>query len=273
MTREDHPPGNEHARDFYNTWPFVQQAVCLYVHGMAWKGGWLQAFLDAERSEQLVEVSQDNLLSVVSDWIIDGATMVAVREGNPPSIAPPADGEAAFAIRTPSMSPMEPPARSLLWPACHNHPAMKNMADQARNVNALQLLGFLQDSARKSLYLPTWAFNPVEASQADMDAVHYNLHMYRLMVDQRRKAFLSCLRHAIQPWLSERFPDAHHWFESWNAEWMPDDGLAGWEGVYWAFDQCGLTLRKYGQDYPAWLRQETYFVRPSVLDGWRALGL
>jgi hypothetical protein len=250
--------------------------VCLYSRGISWKGATFWGFTGgSSEGEPLLHISQDTLLAVVSGWIIDGRTQVGVAEGHPPALAPASGCEPVYTILTPPSSPFDAPGQSLLWPACSHHQLileMRDLAIRGHNPNAETMLKFLLDEAQRSLFLPEWAFDAQRAAEANMWGVVGGLEMYRLIVGDRRKGLLWQLRQSLSQWLTEQFPEVNLWHPEWSAEWLPRDAAGGWDGVYWAFRECGLPLDTFGREFPAWLRQLP-FVSAAALAGWSELGV
>ena len=273
------PRGAEYARAFYEAFPFAQKAVCLYAAGISWKGAAIYGFAPGSReAEVILEISQEILLAVTPEWIVDGSVRVGVEDGTPPSLALPSDTETAFLIKTPPQSPFEPPGVSLLSLACGNYPAMLEMRElvaRGPNPSAESMRRFLLDEAQRGLFLPEWAFDAAKTAEASKDGVILGLHMYGLTVAQHREGLLWSLIPALNGWLKERFGDFTHYHGVWNSEWLPRDGLRGWEGIYWAFQECGLPLARFGREFPGWLRElnQQGLISQEALHGWIELGL
>jgi hypothetical protein len=273
------PRGAEYARAFYEAFPFAQKAVCLYSAGISWKGAAVYGIAPGiQEAQTVLEISQETLLAVTPEWIVDGSVRVGVKDGTPPSLALPSDTETAYLVKTPPQSPFEPPGVSLLSSACGNYPAMlemRGLMSRRPNPNAESMYRLLLDEAQRGLFLPKWTFDAGKTAEADKDGVILGLHMYGLTVAQHRKGLLWSLRPALNGWLTQRFPDLRHYVGTWNSEWLPRGGLGGWEGIYWAFRECGLPLTRFGQEFPGWLRElnQQGLISEQALLGWIELGL
>jgi hypothetical protein len=274
------PRGAEYARAFYETFSFAQKAVCLYSAGISWKGAALYGLAPGvEDATTVLKISQETLLAITPNWIVDGSVRVDVEDGTPPSLALPSDAETGFVIATPPQSPFEPPGVSLLSLACANYPPMSEMRDllakRGPNPDAESMYKILLDEAQRGLFLPDWAFDADMTAEANKEEAIHGLQMYAIMVGQHRQGLLWSLTSALNGWLTQRFPDLAHYQGIWNNEWLPRDGLRGWEGIYWAFLQCGLPLTRFGQEFPRWLRDlnQEGLISREALRGWIELGL
>lgn len=279
MTTEDEPlPGSEHARDFYNEWEFAQKGVCLYTHGIAWRGAQLLGFRPDEREgEVLLDISEQALLEVVPAWFIDGKTTVAIQDGAPPSLtAATGDG---LTVLTLADSFGDEDGHSLLRAACSNYLPIRTMQEVMRvnpNDMAETALKYMLQEARSGLFLPDWAYDPAQTALANMWVATAGLEQFRLQVRRYRDNLLHAILDGLRDWLAERHPDFRDPIPAWNRQWAPSEATGGWDGLYWAFRECGLELTHYGQEFPAWLRKfgDAGVPMPRwVLNGWAELGL
>ena len=279
MAQEKPLRGSEYARAFYDQWDFVKHAVCLYTRSIAWKGAAVWGFTPrSSEGERLVDIPEETLLEIVPAWFIDGHAEVRPTGDDPPTLQP-ASTDGGLFVRTIGESFGQPDGGSLLWPACANYPAIQQMSDVRRlgpNELAETTLKFMLDDAKGSLYLPQWAYEPDQAAQANMWGVASSLEDYRLTVERHRRNLLYGIRDALKDWLGKRYPKVAQFEPFWNRESRPSDAMGGWDGVYLAFQQCGVPLTTFGEEFPAWLRQMEGAGLPvpdGALKGWADLGL
>lgn len=250
------PGGAEHARAFYDEWDFARQAVRLYAAGVAWKGARIGVLLAAaDDVDWRGEVEEDALREALQEWIIDGHSMLTFSREGPIQLVPKGTSN-ALQIRIETAGPSAAHGgTSLLWPACANHATLKRLSELIGiNPDAEELLGFLLNEAHNSLRLPRWALDPAQAASAPAGVVTLELHWYRVFVHLWRRDLALSIGGGLRQQLAAGEARLAEVFFDWNEEWLPEESIRGWEGVYDAFDHCGLTLTNFGKEYAASLR-------------------
>lgn len=269
--------GAEHARPFYEEWDFAKQAVCLYAAGVAWRGARIGIGLAGkDEIDWRGEVGEELLREGLLDWIIDGHTTLAFsREAGTRLVPKGTPNALQIHIET-----TEPSAAhggtSLLWPACANHDTLLAMSKLIGvNPDAEKFLGLLLEFAHNSLHLPRWALDPAQAAAAPAGAATFELHWYRLAVNGWRRDVAFAIQGGLREKLAAEVEGLANVFFDWNEEWFPQESMLGWEGVYDAFDHCGLPLVNFGKEYPATLRGavDARLVSRRVVAGWEERGL
>jgi hypothetical protein len=271
------PGGAEHARAFYEEWDFAKQAVCLYTAGLAWKGARIGVLLAAaDDIDWRGQVEEQALRETLQDWVIDGRTTVAFSRETPIRLVARGTPDALeIPIETARPAGMDDGV-SLLWPACSNHETLKELSRLIGvSPGAEELLSFLLDDAHTSLGLPRWALDPAQAASAAAAVVTSELHWYRLSVHNWRRHLGFSIEHGLRERLAANEPQLVEVLLDWNEEWFPEGSIRGWEGVYEAFDRCGVTLVRFAEEFPPRLRAwvDSGMLARSILAGWEKLRL
>lgn len=269
--------GAEHARPFYEEWDFAKQAVCLYAAGVAWKGARIGMLLAAaDNVDWRGEVAEGALREALQEWIIDGHSSLTFSREDPIQLVPKGTSNALqIGIETDEPSAAHG-GTSFLWPACANHATLKRLSELISvNQGAKELLGFLLNEAHSSLHLPRWALDPAQAASAPAGAVTLELHWYRVFVHLWRRDLALSIGRGLRQQLAAGEERLVEVFFDWNEEWLPEESIRGWEGVYDAFDHCGLTLTNFGKEYVANLRGlvDAGVLSRSFLASWKERGL
>jgi len=274
--KSDPRPGAQYARQFYEKWGFVQKAVCLYAAGVAWKGARIGVVIaGSDKIDWRGELKEESLRDLLPDWFIDGQTTLTFSS-QPPARLVTAGAANSFGIVVETAgTSSEAGGLTLLWPACVNFEAIERMSELAKagGEDALRLLGVLLGFAHSFLHLPGWALEPQNVAEAGAQAVQIDLHWYRLFVARWRDDFARSLCWNLRQLWGGQDPNVYDVFCEWNDEWFPREPLRGWEGVYEAFDHCGLTLINFGKEYTTQLKQfvESGLLPRDILAGWREL--
>jgi len=165
---------------------------------------------------------------------------------------------------------------SLLWPACSNHEALKKFSKlMAVRPGAEKVVELVLSDMYRSLQLPRWALEPAQARSAAPGAVTIGLQPYRVSVNGWRRDLALSIGGRLGERLAGQVPELAEVAFDWNEDWCPEEPDRGWEGIYEAFDRCGLRLVRFGEEFPAQLRAcvDSGVLPRSMLAGWEKLGL
>jgi hypothetical protein len=214
-------------------------AVRLCVAGVAWKGARVGAVLvGRDEIDWRGELEEDALRELLLDWFIEGQTTLTLSSQRPIRLVAPGSADSFELV-----------VRAAAAPA--------------------------SGSEYSSLRLPAWALQPQTAAQANAQAVQYGLHWYGLYVGQWRGEFERSLCCSLHEFWGGQEEGLYQVYLEWNREWFPHDVFRRWQGVYAAFDRCGLTLVNFGREQMTLVRQsvESGLSPPSLLAEWQELGL
>ena len=280
MSREGErtvPGGAEHARAFYEAWEFAKQAVCLYTAGLAWKGARIGVLLaGADDIAWRGQVEEEAFREALQDWVVDGRTTLTFSRETPIGLVAGGTPDALeIPIETAGLAGLDDGV-SLLWPACSNHETLKEFSKlMAVKPGADKVVEFVLGDMYRSLRLPRWALEPAQARSAAPGAITLGLHWYRVSVDGWRHHLALSIAGGLRQKLAGQVPGLVEVDFDWNEDWCPEEPDRGWEGIYEAFDHCGLRLVRFGEEFPAQLRAcvDSGLLPRSILAGWEKLGL